>query len=176
MNKNIIHICKNLIGVFVFALLIYSCDKTFLIEPQACFTCNRIDSLDNYIESDVFEAGEVIYFVSCADAQFEVIYTGIRDIKAELKKPDGSDSIVFNENTYYPDKNSTELDTYFDSKGKPLLISGLPLELTGDQREASYEYSEEGVYEVYLEAINTNEDGEKTKSTSMKEITIIKSE
>lgn len=176
MNKKIIHTSIKVIAVSLITLLLYSCDKTFLIEPEVCFTTNRIDSLDNYVESDVFETGEAIYFVSCANAQMEVIYTGERKIAAELQKPDGTDSIVFSVNTYYPDKSSLHLNTFFDTKGKPLVIRGLPLALAGEQREVSYKYTEEGIYEVYIEAINTNEDGEKTKANLMKEITITKKE
>lgn len=162
--------------VLLSALLVIvssGCNKTLIVEPDACFTTNIIDSLGEYVEAAEFEVGEEIHFVSCGLALFEVVYTGERIISKELTRPDGSDSIVFKLNSYFPDKSSAELVNYFDSKGKHLSISGETMTQAGEVREFVYSYRTEGVYEVYLEAINRNEDGVTTKATMNKEIRIV---
>jgi hypothetical protein len=155
------------------SIILLSCNKALIVKPDACFTTNRTDSLGDYVESDEFEVGEPVYFVSCGIALFEVIYTGVRNIRSELQRQDGSDSILFDLNSYFPDKSSPDLNNYFNKDGTPLTIVGLPLTLSGEFREASYKYAAEGEYEVYLEAINRDEEGTKTKATSMKIITIV---
>lgn len=176
MKRNKIYIQSLLILMALISVVGTGCNKALIIEPDACFTANRIDSLGEYVVADEFLEGEEIHFVSCGVALFEVIYTGRKEILKELTGPDGSDSIVWNYNSYYPDKNSPELENYFDKKGKPLSITGLPLEQAGEFREASYKYSDEGEYEVYLEAINRNEEGITSRATSMKLIKIIAEE
>jgi hypothetical protein len=174
MKRNILN-KQNFIwsGMIMIGILLFACNKSLIVNPDACFTTNRPDSLGEYVESDEFQVGEPVYFVSCGIAQFEVVYTGVRNIKAELQKQDGSESILFNFNSYFPDKTSQDLGNYFNKDGTPLTITGLPLALAGEYREASYKYSEEGDYEVYLEAINRDEEGTKTRATSVKVITIL---
>lgn len=159
--------------MIMISTLLVACNKSLIVTPDACFTTNTMDTLGNYVESEEFEVGEPVYFVSCGIALFEVMYTGVRKIRSELQRPDGSDSILFDYNSYFPDKTSPDLNNYFNKNGTPLTIVGQPFTLTGEYRETSYKYSEEGVYEVYLEAINRDEEGTKTKATSMKTITVI---
>lgn len=175
MKQNKI-IIRNLVVLLVFSLILATgCNKTLIVEPDACFTTNLLDSMGEYIEQNEFSVGEEIHFVSCGTALFEVIYTGDKKIAKELQKQDGTDSIIWSYNAYFPDKTSPEKSNYFNKRGQPLSITGLPLAQAGEFREAIYEYSEEGEYEVYLEAINRNEDGLKTKVTTMKKISIISS-
>lgn len=168
----------NKIIVFLTGLFILvSCGDAFLKTPEAelkVFVKNDAESL---IAPDTVFANETeLYFANTGVSFFSVVYPGDKTEKEKIVDEDGNTLTVWDVNHDY---NDIDNESYIDSLGKRA-VKGIPLSYQDNYvmflSQSPYIYRFPGEYKIYLEAGNTNEEGEVAINIDSKILTVIERE
>jgi hypothetical protein len=168
-----IHIKKTI--VFITGLLfLVSCSDEFLKTPEAELKVFIKDDAGNLIVPDIIVADETeLYFANAGVSFFSVVYPGDKTEKEKIVDKDGNTLTVWKVNHDY---NDIDNESYIDSLGKRA-VKGIPLAYQDNFNmflsQLPYIYSNPGQYKVYLEARNTNEEGEVAIGIDAMDLTVI---
>lgn len=163
---------KIIVSLITGFLLFNSCTDEFLREPESDLKIYIKNEADELEIPDAIYAGETkLYFANEGVSFFSVVYPGDKILHSTDLDEDGDSIYIWKKNQDYEDINNPD---YFDTSGKRA-VKGLPLSYQDNYNislsQSWFRYTEAGTYTIYLEATNTNEDGEVVRS--LDSVTII---
>lgn len=157
--------------------LLNSCADALLTPPEARLSVFIKTENDQLEEVENIYAKETrLYFANKGEAFFSVIYTGDKEMDRKSVDENGDSITIWKSNHVFTDR---EVVNYFDRFGKRA-VTGNPLSYQDNYNmflsNTSFTYQKAGEYTVYLEAINTNEEGEVITHTDSITITVLEGE
>lgn len=170
MSKKI----KMILPVALIAITVLcSCNRDFIREPEANLEIYTKNAQDSLISIDtIFAKKTNLFFINSGQAFFSVVYPGSKELKDSLIDSNGNDSIIWTSNYDFTDR---EKAGYYDKTGKRA-VKGITLEyqgtINGFINPKGFTFPKAGVYTIYLEAINTNEEGISETVLDSKEVIV----